>query len=209
MRGSFLSGRRFISGQRLLIGFVLSAAPVFAQESAGSSGGGAEKPSMLLWQVLNFFIIAGLIGYLAVKQGGPLLAARSKEIGDGLAAGEKAKAEADARAKQVQAQLANLDREVAAMRTTAREEREREADRIRRDAQKEMNRIRIQAEHEVESAGKMARLEVQRVAAKMAIELAERKVRASMSPEIQAALLQGFLSDLPRNGGAHSLSNVE
>jgi F-type H+-transporting ATPase subunit b len=202
-RGSLLIGRC------VLIGFVLSAAPVFAQESGGSSGGAAEKPSLLLWQVLNFFIIAGLIGYMAVKQGGPLLAARSKEIGDGLAAGEKAKAEADARAKQVQAQLANLDQEVAAMRTTAKEEREREADRIRRETQTEIGRIRVQAEHEVESAGKMARIEVQRVAAKMAIELAERKVRASMSPEIQAALLQSFVADLPRNGGAHGLSNVE
>jgi F-type H+-transporting ATPase subunit b len=199
MRSSLLIGRA------VLIGFVLSALPVFAQES----GGGTEQPGMLLWQVLNFFIIAGVIGYLAVKQGGPLLSARSKEIRDGLAAGEKAKAEADARAKQVQAQLANLDREVAAMRTTAKEEREREADRIRRETQTEMSRIRVQAEHEVESAGKMARIEVQRVAAKMAVELAERKVRANMSPEIQAALLQGFVADLPRNDGAHSLSNVE
>jgi hypothetical protein len=46
----------------------------------------------------------------------------------------------------------------------------------------------------------MARLEVQRAAAKIAIDLAEQKVRARMSPEIQAVLLQGFLTDLPRNG---------
>lgn len=189
---------------RFLIGFVLLAAPVFAQEP----GGGAEKPSMMLWQVLNFLIIAGLVGWIAVKQGGPLLAARSTEIKEGLAAGEKAKAEADARAAQVQAKLANLEKEIVAMRAGAKEEREREADRIRRETQTEIARIRYQAEHEIESAGKQARMEVQRAAAKMAMELAEKKVRARMSPEIQAVLLQGFLKDLPRSGGVHAGTNV-
>jgi F-type H+-transporting ATPase subunit b len=183
---------------RLAIGFVLLTGPAFAQES----GGGAEKPSMIVWQVLNFLILAGLIGWLAVKHGGPLLAARSKEIVDGLAAGEKAKAEADARAAQVQAKLANLETEIAALRTSAKEEREREADRIRRETETEIARIRYQAGYEIESAGKQARMEVQHAAVKMAIELAEQKVRARMSPEIEAGLLKGFLADLPRNGGA-------
>jgi F-type H+-transporting ATPase subunit b len=155
---------------------------------------------MLLWEVLNFLILAGLLGWLIVKQGGPLLAARSKEIADGLASGEIAKAEADARAAQVQAKLAKLGTEIGAMRAEAKVERDREAERIRRETQAEMARIRVQAEHEIESAGKLARREVQRAAANMAIELAEQKVRARMSPEIQAALLQGFLNELPRDG---------
>jgi F-type H+-transporting ATPase subunit b len=155
---------------------------------------------MLIWEVLNFLILAGLMGWLIVKQGGPLLAARSKDIADNLAAGELAKAEADARAAQVQAKLAKLGTEIEAMRADAKEERDREAERIRRETQAEMARIRVQAEHEIESAGKLARMEVQRAAAKMAIELAEEKVRARMSPEIQAALLQSFLRELPQDG---------
>jgi F-type H+-transporting ATPase subunit b len=156
---------------------------------------------MLVWQILNFLILAGLIGWLGVKHGGPLFAARSNEIRDGLAAGEKAKAEADARAAQVQAKLANLETEILAMQTGAKEEREREADRIRRETQTEIARIHYQVEHEIESAGKQARMDVQHAAAKMAVDLAEAKVRARMSPEIQAVLLQGFLADLPRDGG--------
>lgn len=163
---------------------------------------------MIIWQTINFVILAALLGWLIVKQGGPLLAARSKEIADGLAAGEKAKAEADARAAQVQEKLSHLGTEIAAMRADAKEEREREVERIRRETQAEIARIHVQAEHEVESAGKQARLEVQRAAAKMAIELAETKVRARMSPEIQSALLQGFLNDLPNTGGAR-LGNSE
>jgi len=163
---------------------------------------------MIIWQTINFVILAVLLGWLVVKQGGPLLAARSKEIAEGLAAGETAKAEADARAAQVQEKLSHLETEIAAMRAGAKEEREREAERIRRETQAEIARIHVQAEHEVESAGKQARLEVQRAAAKMAIELAEKKVRARMSPEIQSALLQGFLTDLPNTGGARLGNNV-
>ena len=157
-------------------------------------------PSMIIWQTINFVILAVLLGWLAIKQGGPLLAARSKEIAEGLTAGELAKAEADVRAAQVQAKLANLETEVAAMRAGAKEERDREAERIRRETEAEIARIHYQAGHEIESAGKHARMEVQRAAAKMAVELAETKVRASMSPEIQSALLQSFLTGL--EGGA-------
>lgn len=157
----------------------------------------------IVWEILNFVILAGLLGWMAVKQGGPLLAARSKEITEGLAAGENAAAEAKARAAQVQAKLANLDKEIAALRAGAKEERDREAERIRRETQAEIARIRTQAEHEVESAGKQARLEVQRAAAVLAIELAESKVKARMSAEVQDMLVTGFVSDLPRNGGAH------
>jgi F-type H+-transporting ATPase subunit b len=157
---------------------------------------------MFIWEVLNFLILAGLLGWLIAKHGTPLLAARSREIGEGLAAGEKAKAEANARAAQVQAKLANLGTEIATLRADAKEEREREAERIRRETETEIARIRYQAGYEIESAGKQARMEVQHAAAKMAIELAEQKVRARMSPEIQAGLLQGFLTDLPSNGSA-------
>jgi F-type H+-transporting ATPase subunit b len=164
---------------------------------------------MLLWQVLNFLILAGLIGWMAVKQGGPLLAARAKEIGDGLAAGEKAKSEADARAAQVQAKLANLEKDVAALRISGKEECEHEADRIRRETQTEIARIRTQADDEIESSGKHARMEIQHAAVRMAIELAETKVRTRMSPQIQASLLQGFLKDLPSNGAARAVTNVD
>ena len=194
--------------RRVLIGFVFSTLPLLAQEGGGA-GGSAEKPDMFIWTVLNFFIIAGFIGWMAKKHGGPFLTARSSEIRSGLAAGEKAKAQADARAAQVKKQLANLDQEVETMRTTAKEEREREADRIRRETQSEMARIRMQADQEIESSGKLARFEVQRAAAKMAIELAEVKVRSRMSPEVEAALIQGFLADLSGNGASRVASNVE
>ena len=171
---------------------LIAAVPAFAEES----GGAAEEPSLLLWKVLNFFILAGLLGWLITKNVGPLLASRDKTISEGLAAGTRAKAEADARAAEVQKKLGNLEQEVNALRTSALEERARETDRILRETQAEIVRIHYQADVEIESAGKQARLDVQRAAAALAIQLAEKKVLARMSPDVQSSLLQSFLKDL-------------
>lgn len=190
--------------KRFVTGFILLAAPALAQEAAG----GPEKPNILVWQILNFLILAGLIGWMAVKQGGPMLASRKKGIQEGLAAGERAKADADARAAEVQKKLGNFEKEIAELRSGAREERDREADRIRREAKAEIARIHAQAEQEIDSAGKLARIEVQRAAARLAVEIAEQRVRERMTPELQAALLQGFLSDIS-TGAVEAATNAD
>jgi F-type H+-transporting ATPase subunit b len=175
-----------------------------AAEQTGNSG--AEKPGLLIWQWVNFAILVGVLGWLASKQGGPFFVARARGISEGLAAGEKSKNEAAARARSVDERLANLKNEIAEIRARAREEREREADRIRRDTTADIARIRTHAEQELESAGKQARLDVQRFAAKLAIDLAEQKIRSRMSSEAQGALLDHFLRDLP-DGAARALTN--
>lgn len=178
--------------RRALTALALSVAPLLAQES-----GGSPKPDMTLWEWLNFAILAAILGWIVVKQGAPALRSRSKQIEEGLAAGHKAKAEADARAAEVEARLAGLEKEISSMRTNAAAERELEAERIRLNTQDEIGRIQRQCAQELESLGKLARLEVQRAAARLAMELAEQKVRARMSPELQSTLIEGFLEDLP------------
>jgi F-type H+-transporting ATPase subunit b len=190
------------------------AVPAIAQEQGKSSSAseqtgnsGAEKPGMLIWQWINFAILVGVLGWIGSKQGGPYFAARAKSIAEGLAAGEKSKVEAAARAKAVDDRLGNLGNEIAEIRSSAREEREREADRIRRETEAEIARIRAHSGLELEAAGKHARLEVQRFAAKLAIDLAEQKLRSRISGEVQAALIDRFVQNLP-DGGARATELV-
>jgi F-type H+-transporting ATPase subunit b len=176
--------------RKFLAALVLMAAPLMAEE-------GGDKPKLSpVWDWLNFIILAVGLGYLLAKYLGPMLVARSQQIHEGLAAGEKAKAEADARAEAVQAKLAGIGQAIAQMQASSREERDREAERIRREAEAEFARIRQHAQQEIESAGKLARLEVQRFAAKVAIDLAEQKVRARMSAEKQIELLNQFIAEI-------------
>ena len=149
-----------------------------------------------LWKWPNFLLLAGLLGYLIRKHGAPLLVSRSQQIREGLEAGEKAKAEAEARAVVVQAKIANLGHDIAALRAAAHADLEREAERIRRDAEAEMSRIGQHTAMEIISIGKQTRLELRQFAAKLALDLAERKIRARMSPEVQSTLLHNFTGDM-------------
>jgi F-type H+-transporting ATPase subunit b len=149
-----------------------------------------------LWKWPNFLLLAGLLGYLIKKQGAPLLAARSRQIREGLEAGKKAQAEAEQRAAGVQAKLATLDREIAGLQTSSKAELEREAERIRRDAEKELQRMEQHTEAEIASLGKRATLELRQYAAGLALELAEQKIRARMTPAVQSGLIESFASEL-------------
>lgn len=189
--------------RRLAALILISAGLVFAQEAASvpeknaaehsseeHKGGVAEVS--VVWKWANFAILFGILAYLAAKNAGPLLAQRSAEITEGLAAGERAKAEAEEKAKAVDARLANLEGAIEAMRAQSRQDRERETARLEAETVAEIDRIARQANMEIESAGKQATIEVRRFGARLALELAETKVRARMTPETQIALLNNF-----------------
>jgi len=165
-----------------------------------------------LWKWPNFLLLAGLLGYLIKKYGAPLLAERSKQISESLEAGEKARAEAEVRAAAVQAKMATLDRAVAELRTAAHADLEREAERIRHEAETEMSRIEQHTATEIVAIGKHARLELRQYAAKLAMDLAERKIRARMTPDVQATLLGNFAGDMSAyaagSGGSHGSQHV-
>jgi len=179
----------------LLVQPVLAAAPE-SQAAEPKGGEKAEGDPMLLWKCLNFAMLLGLLGYLVKKNLSPVLAERSVVIREGLAAGEAARAAADARALAVQAKLDGLGLAVEALRADARSDREREAARIRRETDAELSRLSVQAAREIESAGKLARLELQHHAARLAVELATQKIKGRMSGDVQAALMDNFISGL-------------
>ena len=149
----------------------LFVAPACAQKAerpsetaAGNPGQTPNQPTLnRAWNSgsgLILRLLARALGWLSAKHLGPLLSARSHEIHEGLAAGEKASAQADARAAAVQgAKIANLGDAISQIKISAREERDREAERIRRDGLPELARVEHQANQEIDSAGKVARLE--------------------------------------------------
>jgi F0F1-type ATP synthase membrane subunit b/b' len=155
----------------------------------------AEEVSEL-WKWPNFLLLAGLLGYLIRKHGAPLLEARSLGIRESLEAGEKARAQAEVLAAQVQSRIANLDKEIAELRAAAHADLEREAERIRHEAEVELSRIQQHTEMETVSIGKQARIELRHYAASLAMDLAEQKIRARMSPAVQSALLENFAGDM-------------
>jgi F0F1-type ATP synthase membrane subunit b/b' len=155
----------------------------------------AEEVSEL-WLWPNFIILVGLLGVLIKKHAPAFFAARAQQVREGLEAGRKAQAEAEKVAAGVQAKLATLDSEIVRLKASATAELERETQRIRRDTDKELQRIEQHTTAELDSLGKRATLELRQYAASLAVDLAEQKVRARMTPAVQSGLIEGFVSDL-------------
>lgn len=184
---------------------MVAGVPVFAQEDhetaakrVSESRGVTERGPNLFWGWANFLLLAGGLGYVIKKNAGPYFAARSLRIRKGMIEADEARAEAEAKVTEVNLRLANLDKDIQALRQHAQQEQEAELQRARREAEAELAKIQTHQSEEIASAVKAARLELRRYSAGLAIALAEQKIAARMSPEIQDRLLRGFVARMDR-----------
>ena len=72
------------------------------------------------------------------------------------------------------------------------------SERLAQAAASALAKVEASVEREIGAATKAATFELKRHAAGLAMELAERKVRARLDPQSEDALVQGFVSDLDR-----------
>jgi F-type H+-transporting ATPase subunit b len=98
----------------------------------------------------------------------------------------------------VDRKLANLEAEIEGLRQNARREQAAEAERIRQQTATDLARIQEHAAREIDAAGKAARIELKRYAARLAVDLAEQKIRRQMSGDLQSALVDNFVRGLDR-----------
>ncbi|MCU1232348.1 MAG: H+-transporting two-sector ATPase, subunit [Candidatus Solibacter sp.] len=167
-----------------------------ADEAGEKAHASEESGSMEIWKWANFLILAGGLGYLIGKHAGPFFAARSagirKDMEDSLAQRKAA----EASMADVVRRLAHIEADIAALRSQGDRDARTEAERIERHTGAEISKIQAHAEQEIASAGKAARMELKRYAAELAVELAEQKVLARMTPDAQDELVQGFVRNL-------------
>jgi len=164
------------------------ATPIFAEEK--------EPGGLEVWKWANFVVLAGGLGYLIGKKGGPFFAARSTQIRKDIVEAGEVRKEAETRAAEVDRRLANLEAEIAVLRAESGKEAEAEAGQFERHTAAEIAKTQANAEQEIAAAGKAARMELKRYCADLAVGLAEQKIRARMTPETQDGLVRGFVRDL-------------
>jgi F-type H+-transporting ATPase subunit b len=174
------------------------SACAFSQEAAHESEKSesfAEKHELeLKWA--NFLLLAGALGYLIGKNAGPFFAARSNGIRKDLDESMRQRKEAEERAAAVDARLADLGKEIAALRAESQAEAQAENERMAQHTAAEIAKIQAHAEQEIVSAGKAARSELKRYSAQLAVELAEKKIRDRMTPQTQGVLVRSFVREL-------------
>lgn len=180
----------------LILSLAFCVAPVAqAQEAKEEKKSASAEPS-LGWEWANFVVLAGVLGYLAVKQGGPFFNSRAAEIRKGIDDANKIKADSDAKIAAINSKLGRLDGEIVSLRESAAAERRAAEQRLKNEMRIQVDRIRAHAEAEIDTAGKAERMGLQRYAAQLALDLAETKVRARMNPSTEDALVQAFVNGL-------------
>lgn len=173
--------------------FALTAAPTLAQEGGAS---GADSTTGWVFRWLNFTIVAGGLGYVAVKWGAPYFRKQAGEISEKIAEGARAREAAEQQRRETQAKLAGIEKEVGAMRGEARRGAEAEAQRIRALALRDAEAIERGAQAEIAAAERAARLKLKAHAARMAVERAEEALRGAAAAEAEGKLFREFVAGI-------------
>ena len=190
------------------LAFALAAAfPASEQAQPAASEHGQEAQahrgnSTTLWKVANFVLLAAGLGYLIHKKGGAFFRARTEQIRQAIADAARLREEAEARAAGIDQRLAGLEAEIEALRRNARQETAAEGERVRAQLRQDLDKLQAQAEQGIASAAQAARQELRRYAAGLAVSLAEQKVRAWMSAEIEDRLVAAAIQELGQAGAA-------
>ena len=143
---------------------------------------------------INFAVVAGFIAW-AWRKSMPLrFRERTSSIKRQLEEARAASEEANRRLAEVEGRLARLDSELAELRAQADRDAAAEEAQLRASAEQDRKKIVVQAEQEISSAAKLARGELKKYAAELAVDLAEKKVQ--VTPQADQALVHSFVEKL-------------
>jgi F0F1-type ATP synthase membrane subunit b/b' len=188
--------KRFDVCALLALGLI-AVAPAFAQEGGVVQTKSHLSPtleSILLW--VNFALLVGGLTYLAKKYGAPFLEARSQKITQDIVEAARVHTEAEARAAEADRRLANLESDLAAIRAESQKEIKLQRMHLAEHSSAQIANIRAHSEQEIFAAGKLASLALKRHSAELAVAAAGQKIQARMTPDIQEALVRGFVKNL-------------
>jgi len=172
------------------------------KESAKTSEGQAENSNdkWFWWDVVNFVILVGILGYMIKKNGGPYLQTRSVEIQRGMVEAATAKRAADERVAGMERRIAKLGDDIGRMRAQIRQEMAVEGERIHMETEHHIRKINEQAEQEIESLTKTALRKLKMYSAELALKSAEEQLKSRIDRDVENKLVTSFIDDLYENG---------
>src|ERR1700731_875444 len=147
---------------------------------------------------LNFAVIFFAIAGLMRKMLPGYFNGRTATIQKGIEEARKMSEDARRRLAEVEGRLSRLDTEITGMRKEADENAKAEEQRLLAAGEEERRRIVGSAEQEIEMAANAARRELKAYVAKLAVQLAEKKIR--VSKDTDEALVRSFTAQMGKDG---------
>src|SRR6185295_1874425 len=140
------------------------------------------------FQLINFAILVGVLGYFGGKAINKALAGRHEQMKKDLDEAQQARAQAEGRLKEQERRLANLEKEVTALRASIKEEALVEEKRLLEAAEEKAHRIQEETRFLMDQEVKQAEIRFRSEVAAEAVRIAEEVVRAAVQPEDDARL---------------------
>ncbi len=175
-----------------------TSAPV--HDAGGEHGEAAQETESHFWSEVyhwtNFVLILAAIGFMGKKFLSPFLAERAQAIRKDMEDSARARQEAAERLAGVENKLKQLDEEIVSLRSSALQETAADQARIVEQAKTDSRKIAANAQQEIAAATKIAIQELKAHTAELAVGLAEKKIRDSISPQAEKNIFRSFLEGL-------------
>lgn len=167
-------------------------------EPGGREAEGEHESGVLdvIARLVNFGILAGALVYLLRVPLATHLEDRGTQIRKDLTEARAIQAAAARQLDEISSRLASLPGEIEALKTRGAEEVAREEARIRQLAEIERQRVLEQTRREIDLQLRVARRELVRLAADLAVGVAAEKIRTGITAEDQGRLVDRYLAQL-------------
>jgi F-type H+-transporting ATPase subunit b len=147
-------------------------------------------------KVVNFAILAGGLAYFLKAPFAAYLASREAQIRQGLVTAAEMRAAATAQLAEIEKKLQSLPAELDALRTQGAADVVAERARIAQAAAAERDRLIAQTRREIEMRLRIARRQLTEHAAQLAVNVAETRIRRSITPDDQLRLVDRYTTQL-------------
>ncbi|MYC83828.1 MAG: F0F1 ATP synthase subunit B [Acidobacteria bacterium] len=193
--GSFLIA---LTGVSLAFCLVLPVPGVEASGGGAAAAAGDDhgSPLSIVWKWGNFILLFGGLAYYLRRPLREFLQTRARGIAEGLASGKRAQEEAEAKMSAIESQLARLDEEIDGLKQQADRESEEERQRIIDSSRAEAERIVAMARREIEVLQRSAQAELKAHVARLAVDLAEERLRRDLEPGQNRRIISRFVRSL-------------
>jgi F-type H+-transporting ATPase subunit b len=183
---------------RFLCLFLLAGFSLLHGQDAAQPETARQEEDNTIWKIANFAIFAGAIGFVVWKYAPAFFNARSADIQRAIKEATGLKMDADLRYSEIDRKMADLNSEVAKLRTESQAEMEREYERMKAHTGEEIAYIERATLSEIEALRGEGADKLRVYATHQALALAEAQLRERLAASDQKDLVGDFLKLVQR-----------
>jgi F-type H+-transporting ATPase subunit b len=183
-----------------LIYAVLTVAVLALVPSEALAAAEGEHEGILptIARLFNFAVLVGVLVYFLRAPIAEYLRNRSTQIREALVTAAEMRKTATAQLEEIQRRLASLPAELEALKKRGAEDTAAEKVRIAETAKAERARLLEQTRREIDMRLRVARRELTEHAAQLAVQVAEDRIRRSITPDDQVRLLDRYTAQISK-----------